>query len=833
VQCLLVVGTATDCDGNGVPDQGQIPPLDDCDGDGIPDVCGPTADCDGDGTSDVCEIADGAADCNANWIPDECERSSCAPENPACQDCNGNNQLDECDIADGTSFDCDQNGRPDDCDVGTIYTIYVDADAQGTPKNGTNWTNAYNDLQAALSAAASSGVGRDIWVAAGMYKPAGPGGDKAASFVLPECVRMYGGFPGEPGQEGNFSVRNPSAYPTILSGDLDGNDGPDFANRDDNAYNVVSARNMSVASVLDGFTIRGGNASWEAPEWGGAAVLFDGGSPTVNHCTVRDNEAFYWGAAIYCTSSASPRVADCTISGNRAGSGAGVYCEDGAAPLIVNCAMAGNAAGGYGGAIQCHEGGKPTIVNCTFAGNQAASGGRALHCYSSATRSTVTIANCILWDGGDEVLNEDSSTIAVTYSNVQGGWTGTGNIGADPVLHDPRFVDTTAPFGAGLRLKDDSPCIDVGDNNAVPSGITTDLNGNPRFVDGGHGLPPIVDMGAFEYPSCNAVPVDHDGDRDVDLADFGAFQACFNGPNRAYQPTGELCMCMDTDPDDGDVDLADFGVFQACFNGPNRPPRCLADGGGGGMKALARGGGLLDGPESVDVTFDLQSPQDGQTITQGDWVQWTAIVSVEGTNQGLGGFIYSLFIGPGTGPSPGPDGIWCTADDENLANVTLETAYGGEVFAVAGPNGKPTSGTSVTAGGSAGGPGMNAMSNGGDNSTPGMLVQVGAGWLDWDPWRQGGPPFYRWTGDDTWGVGLADRRSVLLLDANGQYELNVGWLDTTNVAPGHYVLVLVPSDSISVLRSDVDLSVKQIGGVIAPTAAVSAPDSIAFDVTTP
>jgi hypothetical protein len=62
---------------------------------------------------------------------------------------------------------------------------------------------------------------------------------------------------------------------------------------------------------------------------------------------------------------------------------------------------------------------------------------------------------------------------------------------------------------------------------------------------------------------------DFDDDGDVDLADFGHFQSCFNGPNR---PPAQATGCDDADVDsDGDVDLADFGVFQGCFNGPNRP----------------------------------------------------------------------------------------------------------------------------------------------------------------------------------------------------------------------------------------------------------------------
>lgn len=65
---------------------------------------------------------------------------------------------------------------------------------------------------------------------------------------------------------------------------------------------------------------------------------------------------------------------------------------------------------------------------------------------------------------------------------------------------------------------------------------------------------------------------DFDDDGDVDLSDFGHFQACFNGPN---QPPAQPSGCEDADLDfDGDVDLSDFSTFQVCFNGPNRPPAC-------------------------------------------------------------------------------------------------------------------------------------------------------------------------------------------------------------------------------------------------------------------
>ena len=91
----------------------------------------------------------------------------------------------------------------------------------------------------------------------------------------------------------------------------------------------------------------------------------------------------------------------------------------------------------------------------------------------------------------------------------------------------------------------------------------------------------IVNADAMTFGrSCNTPPQDSDGDQDVDLVDFGQFQACFNGPNRQYKiqspPEAKAkCECVDGDRDN-DVDLVDFGAFQSCFNGPNRPAKCLA-----------------------------------------------------------------------------------------------------------------------------------------------------------------------------------------------------------------------------------------------------------------
>ena len=289
-------------------------------------------------------------------------------------------------------------------------------------------------------------------------------------------------------------------------------------------------------TVLDGFTITGGTGSacFVSSSCGGGMLNDNSSNPTVTNCTFSSNSA-HNGGGMY-NEGSSPTVSNCTFSGNSAGAGGGMLNEFSFA-TVTNCTFSGNSATHGGGMADGHS--FPTVTNCTFSGNFADLGAGMVSVFSGLTVTNCTfsgnfadlgggmynalggamVANCILWgDSPDEIFNEDGSA-TVSYSDVQGGLgggtvDGGGNIDADPLFVDPDGADDIlGTEDDNLRLLAGSPCIDAADNTAPGLiGITTDLDGNSRFVDDedttdtGNGTPPIVDMGAYEFSSGALIP---------------------------------------------------------------------------------------------------------------------------------------------------------------------------------------------------------------------------------------------------------------------------------------------------------------------------------------
>jgi len=365
-------------------------------------------------------------------------------------------------------------------------TIYVDDDAAGA-NNGASWTDACRYLQDGLAAALS---GDEIRVAQGIYKPdedsAYPNGtgSRTATFQLKNGVAIKGGYAsfGEP----DPNARDIELYETILSGDLLGNDGPDFANNGENSYHVVTGSGTDVKAVLDGFTITGGNADGSlSPDRCGGGISTVLGSPTLINCAFTYNVAGY-GAAMY-INSGSPMLTNCSFSGNWAhflgggvydkhssptminctfnrntsgGSGGGIHNRDNSNPTLTNCTFTDNSASHVGGAIENRRFSSPTLINCTFTGNSAREGGAILSSYDD-TNVTLTgctfIANSARWGGALELYHQSTITSCAFIANSAMDSGGAIYLNGQSTISNCLFSgNTAASYGAGIRNRGDT-----------------------------------------------------------------------------------------------------------------------------------------------------------------------------------------------------------------------------------------------------------------------------------------------------------------------------------------------------------------------------------------
>ena len=436
--------------------------------------------------------------------------------------------------------------------------IYVDANAAGGDNNGLSWVDAFIHLQDALAYVRDAGGEvNEIRAAQGIYtpdtnstEPNGSGG-RTATFQLINGVAIKGGY-------GGFGATDPNArdietYETILSGDLNSDDDPNFSNNGENSYHVVTGSNTGPNAVLDGFTITAGNANvWSVHYYRGGGMYNEFGSPSLTNCTFRGN----WGdngCAMSNWFSSSPMLTNCSFTGNSGNFGGGIFNWTDSNPILTdctfvdnsanhwgggmlnfdcgpslnNCTFSNNTAGGDGGGIYC-DGSDPTLTNCTIVANSAVNG-RALACYSPEQQypSNVQLSNCILWNGGDEIWNSDNSTISIIYSDVQGGWPGLGNIDDDPCFTDENNGDYHLKSEAGrwdpnseIRQVDNvtSTCIDAG-NPGCPLGDEPEDGNNVRINMGAYG----GTVEASKTPANWRSIADLTNDWVVDFDDLGVF----------------------------------------------------------------------------------------------------------------------------------------------------------------------------------------------------------------------------------------------------------------------------------------------------------------------
>ena len=378
-------------------------------------------------------------------------------------------------------------------------------------------------------------------------------------------------------------------------------------------------------SLLDGFTVRNGEAPY------GSGIHFESSSPTITNCLITENHDAFAGGGI------SLRVSS--------------------SPTITNCLIVGNSAAFPGGGIHC-ETSSGVVAHCTVVDNTAGSGAGISIWYSSS----LLVTNCIVRNNHSSQLESYDSELLVTYSDVQGGSAGEGNIDANPL-----FV------GEGdYHVFLGSPCIDAG----TDVGVVEDMDGRARPLRSG------FDMGAYEYPDC----ADSDGDGYGSEA-CGGYD-CDDTDAGVYPGAEELCDNGIDDDCDGFVDFDDshcLGIYI-----PADYPTIQA-----GIDAADDGVHILVAPGTYVETIDfsgkeviLRSEQ-GPEVTVIDGSRAGSVVTFnngEGRDAVLEGFTIRNGSGKGFGLpviSYYGAGIYCSGTSPSILynHITANTIQAGCVIA--------------------------------------------------------------------------------------------------------------------------------------------------------
>ncbi len=399
--------------------------------------------------------------------------------------------------------------------VSAAGIVYVKKGSRGA---GDNWLNAMGELADAVRLAKTSPAIKQIWVAAGTYKPMYSyideefGLDKGSenALLIVRDLKIYGGFSGG---ETNIAARNWKINETVISGDLDNSNTPGEGDANHLVVRVGSSQN----AILDGFTLTGAYNMNEQDQddetvngvtyvWNGTggAILISRGSMTVNNCIIADNSGF-WGGGIGINTTNENQVSvfrNCLITRNQSKvTGGGISMVD-AYATFINCAVTENKAGHSLPGIEAARG-QTIFINSTIANN----GQSYFYRREGLTSPPHLFYNCIFWDYilnsyaasaiFNSIMKDGSSEVFIRGDIVA---IGEGNIDSYRLSATDLFVDYV---NGDYTLKPGSPLVNAGNNSFFENlGVQTrDLAGNKRLWG------PKIDVGAYEYQGADALPV--------------------------------------------------------------------------------------------------------------------------------------------------------------------------------------------------------------------------------------------------------------------------------------------------------------------------------------
>lgn len=372
--------------------------------------------------------------------------------------------------------------------------VFVDADATGAG-DGTSWANAYTNLNDALLAAPA---GASVWIAEGTYTT-----PDTASFFIDKELTVLGGFFGT---ETAASDANPALYPTILSGDVAGNDVVGTYDSTIYADNnrvlfIVDTNEVSAFTVtLDGLTITNGGIAENRPtggsvfDYAGAGIL---SLAKLNASRLKfvGNRSTLGSALALILGTANESVIDSiTVSGNFSSDNRQVYLNGVDNATIKNSTFIGDGdTQQTSGFIQAAFTNGLVVENSSFADmNSAFSGGGVrLDNSDDAIIRNCTFDNMLASTGGaiylvhaDNFMVEsgerDASDFVIDGCTITNCFTATGRGGAITAANTNLTIanstisdNASGAIGGALYLQPaDSRSYQVALNNTIFDGNT-------------------------------------------------------------------------------------------------------------------------------------------------------------------------------------------------------------------------------------------------------------------------------------------------------------------------------------------------------------------------
>ncbi len=449
--------------------------------------------------------------------------------------------------------------------------LYVKQQATG---DCSSWDNAC-DLQAALGKADR---GDRVWVSKGTYYPTS-GNDRTATFQMESGVKILGGF--TPGAVHEYVRDTNNPFFTVLSGDIGT---PNDAS--DNSYHVLTGSGADDTAVLDGFTIKGGNANGpgrdaivaEPPGYdtGGGMFTF-GGSPAVKNSVFEYNSAQAAGGSVYNSRNQngsfgdSPSFTNVTIRDSNSPRGGGMansYC----APRLTDVSFSRNTA--------------------SATPERNATGGGMVNHFSEAALNDVTFfANKTtgqgggLYDSGDYPFRDGATTIsnalfAFNESGYGGGGLYAGSVSVvGATFSSNAATDATEGKGGAIFFNTGSPTLRNsvvwGNRATVSEKAIHTQSGTPRIghslVEGSGGSASWnTSLGTDDGGNLDADPLFKSATGSLDLSLQSGSPAIDKG-NNAYVPDGlekDLAGNMRISGASSATRVVDMGAYESRYPGP-------------------------------------------------------------------------------------------------------------------------------------------------------------------------------------------------------------------------------------------------------------------------